>query len=101
MKISTKPVPLYVVRKGELFIGCTTSQSLATGMKLATAGATMEARVIKSANVGCVAGILLSLTGGASKGGLARSANLTAKRRSEIAAKANAARWAKHKKGTK
>lgn len=97
MKIAVKPTVLYVVSKGQQFLGCTFSLKVATSLKLDHPGATMENKTVVAPSFGCVAGLLLSRTGGASKGGLARSKNLTAKRRQEIAAKANAARWAKKK----
>lgn len=97
MKIAVKPTTLYLVSKGSTFLGCMFSLKVATTLKLDHPGANIEPRKLSAPTYGCVAGLLLSRTGGASKGGLARSKTLSAKRRKEIAAKANAARWAKTK----
>lgn len=100
MKLNTIPQgnTLYILTRGKSFVCAVADQKAYVAITEKIPGLQVMARPLKSKEMGVAAGVMLAATGAASLGGLARSANMTKKRRHEIAMLANQARWGKKKK---
>lgn len=102
----TKPKSgtLHVFVAGKEFVAATVSPALAAIIKQhkSLPKETKETVIaVDACTIGVVSGKMLSLTGGAAKGGAARHASLSPERRREIAMLANQARWGNKTKTVK
>lgn len=88
---------LYIVHERNVFLGAMTEKAYHVLLRGFPTPSTLkiEEKELNKPSAAVVAGILLGSTGSASRGGLARSSNLSKARRREIAMKANSARWGK------
>ena len=104
MRKITLPMQLAIKKKAKLQL----SVRLDAEGKVVSVCINTPAKAVKTVTrdlslrtLGAVAGTMLSLSGGAAKGAIARNKNMTPERRREIAIKANAARWGNKQKAKK